>query len=47
VTRKPALEAWQQALELADGDPRRLRVLDDGTVLVSNVPGGHAQGSSA
>ncbi|GAA1848143.1 hypothetical protein [Myceligenerans crystallogenes] len=28
----------ESALELADGDPRRLRVEDDGTVTVLNHP---------
>jgi hypothetical protein len=37
VTRRPAPEAWQRALELADGDVSRLQLLDDGTVLVSNA----------
>jgi hypothetical protein len=36
VTRRPALAAWRRALELADGDVRRLQVLDDGAVLVTN-----------
>jgi hypothetical protein len=36
--RRPDLAAWRHALELADGDVRRLTVLEDGTVLVSNDP---------
>ena len=35
VTR-PAPAAWQAALDIADGNPKRLRVVDARTVLVLN-----------
>jgi hypothetical protein len=34
------IKAWQAALFLADGDPRRLRTQPDGSVVVSNNGGG-------
>ena len=39
VTR-PTPAVWRAALALADGDPTRLRVIDERTVLVAN----HANG---
>jgi hypothetical protein len=36
TVRRPDPEVWRQALELADGDPRRVEVRDDGSVVVHN-----------
>ncbi len=34
--RRPDPEVWRQALLAADGDPRRIDVLPDGSVVVHN-----------
>lgn len=36
--RRPDAQVWQQALLLADGDPHRIEVHDDGSVIVRNRP---------
>ncbi len=36
TVRRPDPQAWRHALRLAGGNPRRLEVLADGTVLVHN-----------
>jgi hypothetical protein len=38
TVRRPTAAAWRQALRLADGDPRRLDVRPDGSVVVHNKP---------
>jgi hypothetical protein len=38
TVRRPKPEVWRRALRLADGNPRRLDVLPDGTVVVHNQP---------
>ena len=37
-SRRPAADVWLAAFRLAGGDPRRLDVLEDGSVLVLNQP---------
>jgi hypothetical protein len=37
TVRRPDSAVWQHSLRLADGDPRRLEVLEDGTVVVHNT----------
>lgn len=34
---KPDPDAWERALELADGDPHRCSVQPDGSVIVRNA----------
>ncbi len=40
TTQRPDPEAWSLARLYANGDTRRLVVLDDRTVLVRNCPAG-------
>ncbi|MDP9432513.1 MAG: hypothetical protein M3P91_07345 [Actinomycetota bacterium] len=38
TVRRPDPAAWQAALTLADGDPRRITFAEDGTITVHNQP---------